>query len=102
MNDSSFIDAIRRHVRRPEFRPATKSELARELEIPSGDRAEFRQALRWLEEKGELADYLKLVSSYESANWEEFTSVISKININEKDIPEFYQDAVNWADSYLI
>ena len=54
MTDSPFIDVIRRHVRRPDFRAATKSELARELEIPSGDRAEFRQALRWLEEKGEL------------------------------------------------
>jgi len=55
-----------------------------------------------LEEKGDLADYLKLVSSYESANWEKFSSIISKININEKKFPEFYQDAVNWADSYLV
>jgi c-di-GMP-related signal transduction protein len=58
----------------------------------------IKQAL--LEEKGDLADYLKLVSSYESANWETFSSIISKININEKKIPEFYQEAVNWADSY--
>jgi EAL and modified HD-GYP domain-containing signal transduction protein len=55
-----------------------------------------------LEEKGDLADYLKLVSSYESANWEIFSSIISKINVSEKKIPEFYQDAVKWADSYLI
>jgi EAL and modified HD-GYP domain-containing signal transduction protein len=60
----------------------------------------IKQAL--LEEKGDLADYLKLVSSYESANWETFSSIISKINIDEKKFPEFYQDAVNWADSYLI
>jgi EAL and modified HD-GYP domain-containing signal transduction protein len=58
--------------------------------------------LALLEEKGELADYLKLVSSYESADWKKFSSMISKININEDDIPEFYQDAVSWADSYLI
>ena len=60
----------------------------------------IKQAL--LKEKGDLADYLKLVSSYESANWETFSSIISKININEKKFPQFYQDAVNWADSYLI
>ena len=60
----------------------------------------IKQAL--LEEKGNLADYLKLVSSYESANWKTFSSIISKININEKKIPEFYQDAVKWADSYLV
>ncbi len=58
--------------------------------------------LALLEEKGELADYLKLVSSYESADWKKFSSMISKININEDDIPKFYQDAVRWADSYLI
>lgn len=60
----------------------------------------IKQAL--LEEKGNLADYLKLVSCYESADWETLSSIISKINIDEKKIPEYYQDAVSWADSYLI
>jgi c-di-GMP-related signal transduction protein len=60
----------------------------------------IKQAL--LEEKGGLADYLKLVSSYESADWKTFSSINSKININEKKIPESYQDAVKWADSYLV
>jgi c-di-GMP-related signal transduction protein len=59
----------------------------------------IKQAL--LEEKGDLADYLKLVSSYESANWETFSSIISKVNVDEKKLPEFYQEAVSWADSYL-
>ncbi|HSQ85427.1 MAG TPA: HDOD domain-containing protein [Desulfobacterales bacterium] len=54
-----------------------------------------------LEEKGDLADYLKLVCSYESANWETFSSIISKVNVDEKKLPEFYQEAVSWADSYL-
>lgn len=54
-----------------------------------------------LEGKGELADYLRLVSSYEAANWEECSLMVSKINLNEKDIPGFYQDAVIWADSYI-
>ena len=60
----------------------------------------IKQAL--LEEKGDLADYLKLVSSYESANWETFSSIISNINVDEKKLPEFYQEAVSWADSYLL
>jgi EAL and modified HD-GYP domain-containing signal transduction protein len=60
----------------------------------------IKQAL--LEEKGNLADYLKLVSSYESANWETFSSIISNINVDEKKLPEFYQEAVSWADSYLL
>ena len=60
----------------------------------------IKQAL--LEEKGDLADYLKLVSSYESANWETFSSIISNINVDEKKFPEFYQEAVSWADSYLL
>jgi EAL and modified HD-GYP domain-containing signal transduction protein len=55
-----------------------------------------------LEENGDLSDYLKLVSSYESADWETFSSIISNVNITEKKIPEFYQDAVSWADSYLV
>jgi c-di-GMP-related signal transduction protein len=60
----------------------------------------IKQAL--LEEDGDLADYLKLVTSYEAANWETFSLIISKIKIDEKKIPEFYQDAVSWADSYSI
>ncbi|HSQ83584.1 MAG TPA: hypothetical protein VLM43_02570, partial [Desulfobacterales bacterium] len=60
----------------------------------------IKQAL--LEKKGSLADYLKLVSSYESANWETFSSIISNINVDEKKFPEFYQEAVSWADSYLL
>jgi c-di-GMP-related signal transduction protein len=55
-----------------------------------------------LEEKGALADYLKLVTSYESANWQTFSSIISNINVDEKKLPEFYQEAVSWADSYLL
>jgi EAL and modified HD-GYP domain-containing signal transduction protein len=59
----------------------------------------IKQALQ--EGKGDLADYLNLVSCYESADWDTFSSIISKMNINEKKLPEFYQEAVSWADSYL-
>lgn len=49
-----FLDLIRRHARHPDFRPATKSELARQLGVATDDRADFRQALRDLESAGEL------------------------------------------------
>jgi len=58
--------------------------------------------LALLEGKGELTDYLKLVSSYETANWEQCSLMISKINAKKDKIPEYYQNAVNWADSYII
>jgi EAL and modified HD-GYP domain-containing signal transduction protein len=59
----------------------------------------IKQAL--IEAKGELVDYLKFVSYYETANWDPCGSIISKIRVDEDKIPEFYQDAVNWADSYI-
>jgi len=59
----------------------------------------IKQAL--IETKGELVDYLKFVSYYETANWDPCGSIISKIRVDEDKIPEFYQDAVNWADSYI-
>ncbi len=49
-----FTDILRRHLSRPDFRPATKSELARDLGVSSGDRATFREALRELESAGEV------------------------------------------------
>ena len=58
--------------------------------------------LALLEGKGALTDYLKLVSYYETANWEKCSLMISKIDANKDKILEFYQDAVNWADSYII
>jgi len=59
----------------------------------------IKQAL--LEAKGELFDYLRFVSCYETANWDQCSLIISKINVKNDKIPEFYQDAVNWADSYI-
>ncbi len=50
----SFTEILRQHVNRADYRPSTKSELARELGIDSRDRAAFRQALKQMEESGEL------------------------------------------------
>jgi c-di-GMP-related signal transduction protein len=54
-----------------------------------------------IEAKGEIVDYLKFVSYYETANWDQCSLINSKMRVDEDKIPEFYQDAVNWADSYI-
>lgn len=59
----------------------------------------IKQAL--IEANGGLVDYLKFVYYYETANWDQCSSIIAKIRVDEDKIPEFYQDAVNWADSYI-
>jgi c-di-GMP-related signal transduction protein len=59
----------------------------------------IKQAL--IESTGELVDYLRFVSFYETANWDQCALINSKICVEVDKIPEFYQDAVNWADSYI-
>lgn len=50
----NFIEAIRARVKEPDYQPLNKSEMARDLGVPSEERAEFRAALVELEAKGEL------------------------------------------------
>ena len=59
----------------------------------------IKQAL--IEAKGNLVDYLRFVSYYETANWDQCSLINSKMRVDKDKIPEFYQDAVNWADSYI-
>ncbi len=53
-------------------------------------------------EGGELADYLALVSCYETGDWAKVATLAAKIGLNEEKTPEFYMDAVAWADSIPI
>ena len=53
-------------------------------------------------EGGELADYLTLASCYEIGDWAKVASLAAKIGLNEEKAPEFYMDAVAWADSIPI
>jgi EAL and modified HD-GYP domain-containing signal transduction protein len=53
-----------------------------------------------IEGKGDLANYLNLVSYYEMADWKGVSDIVAKIGVSEEKIPEFYADAVGWADSY--
>lgn len=49
-----FLESIRNWIRRPDFRPASKSELARAMGVAPKHRAAFREALRQLEASGDL------------------------------------------------
>ena len=51
---------------------------------------------------GELADYLTLVSCYETGDWTKVASLVAKTGLDEKKTAEFYMDAVVWADSIPI
>ena len=51
---------------------------------------------------GELADYLTLVSCYETGDWEKVSALAAKTGLNEEKAPELYMDAVAWADSIPI
>lgn len=49
---------------------------------------------------GNFAEYLKLVSAYESGDWEKVFEMAVQLGIEEDKMPELYLDAVGWADSY--
>ena len=51
---------------------------------------------------GELADYLALVSCYETGDWEKVAALAAKTGLDEEKAPEFYMEAVAWADSIPI
>ncbi|MBW2348414.1 MAG: HDOD domain-containing protein [Deltaproteobacteria bacterium] len=59
--------------------------------------AEIKQAL--VSREGRLADYLELVASYETGDWETFSRIVQGVRVNEEKIPEYYIDAVSWADT---
>lgn len=52
-----------------------------------------------VERTGDLADYVNLAASYETADWSGVTKMASKIRIGEEELSKSYVDAVGWADS---
>jgi c-di-GMP-related signal transduction protein len=60
---------------------------------------EFKIAL--IQGEGDLADYVNLISCYETGNWDEAAELVQKMGVDEKKLPEYYRDAVGWADSYM-
>jgi len=49
--------------------------------------------------EGPLTPFLDLVKSYETGEWESFSEAVSKVRIAEEKVPEYYLDAIGWADS---
>lgn len=48
---------------------------------------------------GGLACFLDLARFYERGNWKELSKTASKVGLAEEKMPDFYLDAVGWADS---
>ncbi len=49
--------------------------------------------------EGQLSVFLDLVKAYEAGDWEAFADSASKTGVNEEKVPDYYLDAVGWADS---
>ena len=55
-----------------------------------------------IERKGKLAGFLELTKAYEAGQWEKVVNLAEGLGISEEKIPEYYLDAVTWADSYAM
>jgi c-di-GMP-related signal transduction protein len=49
--------------------------------------------------EGQLSVFLNLVKAYEAGDWESLADSVSKTGASEEKMPEYYLDAVGWADS---
>ena len=49
--------------------------------------------------EGDLIDYLRLAVSYEKGEWDEVSTLVNSITVDEGDLPKFYLDALGWADA---
>ena len=67
--------------------------LMEELPLSEG----IKRAL--VSDEGGLADFLKLIRAYEVGDWKILSQTSSGIGIREEKLPEYYMDAVAWADS---
>jgi EAL and modified HD-GYP domain-containing signal transduction protein len=60
---------------------------------------DIKEAL--VEDKGLLAQYLRLVKLYEQANWEGANSIIDELSLAADVVPDSYHDALTWANSQM-
>ncbi|KTF16209.1 EAL and HDOD domain-containing protein [Pseudoalteromonas sp. H105] len=54
-----------------------------------------------IEDKGTLAQYLRLVKLYEQANWEGANSIIDELSLGADVVPDSYHEALTWANSQM-
>ncbi len=48
-----------------------------------------------------LHDVYRMVLSYEKGDWESINQYLTKLNLSEKKLPDFYIDSVKWANMAL-
>jgi c-di-GMP-related signal transduction protein len=48
---------------------------------------------------GDLGNFLILIESYEKGDWEQIQKITGNIGIDEDDLPRYYMESLNWADS---
>lgn len=49
--------------------------------------------------QGMMYPFLEVVEMYETAHWDRFDEILDTIGVDPSRYPEFYMDAVGWADS---
>jgi len=59
---------------------------------------EIKEAL--LDEKNTLYYILNVVKAYETGSWWALEQAVILLNIDSKELPAIYQQAVDWADNY--
>ncbi|GAB60148.1 EAL and HDOD domain-containing protein [Rheinheimera nanhaiensis] len=60
---------------------------------------EIKEAL--IEKKGTLADYIKLIQFYETAQWHEASTAINALQLANDKVPDAYHTAVQWANEQM-
>lgn len=60
---------------------------------------EIKEAL--VEKKGALADYIKLIQFYETAQWQEASTAINTLQLANDKVPDAYHTAVQWANEQM-
>ena len=57
--------------------------------------------LALVDEKGILAQYLRLVKQYEQANWQGANAIQDELGLAADKVPDAYHDAVHWANEQM-
>jgi c-di-GMP-related signal transduction protein len=61
--------------------------------------AEIKQAL--INKTGLLADYIKLIEYYETAQWQNANTLIDNLKLVKTQVPNAYHTAVQWANEQM-
>jgi c-di-GMP-related signal transduction protein len=54
-----------------------------------------------IHKEGKLNNYLQLTVSYERGDWESVSKFSDDIRVDDKDLPQYFVKAINWADAIV-